>query len=210
MKYRDLTAIDTEISRSTRMLINSNWNEIAAFLPMPGRVWKWSECNLGHRLKYNLKNADLICRSPGGERWQTTIQLWRYVISKAGENEEVGTPDGQELLVDPLVESKTPMNDRTALKRTLHNTPSFPTVQTTLTGEVLDPTEFTGTEGITDQMMARTLWKDPTSDDSRTAAAYHPDQHPITAWCTDGSLLNAWKMTYGNTTRLTVPSQEVY
>lgn len=177
---------------------------------MPGRVWKWSECNLGHRLKYNLKDAGLIRRSPGGERWQTTMQLWRYVISKAGEDEEVGTPDGQELLVDPLTESRIPMNNRTAPTLTPHTTRSFPTVQTTLTGEILDPTDLTDTGEVTDQMMARTLWKDPTGHDSRTAAAHHPDQHPITAWCSDESLLDVWEITSGSTTRLTVPSQEVY
>jgi len=53
-------------------------------------VWSWSESGLSHKLKYRLMESGLICRSPGGDRWETTDRLWLYVVSIAGDDETIG------------------------------------------------------------------------------------------------------------------------
>ena len=87
--------------KQTVKRINHNWGEIAENLPMPGRSWTWSECDLPPKIQHRLKNANLIERDPSEERWMTSEKLWLYVIEKAGTDETVGCRLGQELLDVP-------------------------------------------------------------------------------------------------------------
>lgn len=87
--------------KQTVKRINHNWGDIAENLPMPGRSWTWSECDLPPKIQHRLKNADLIERDPSEERWMTSEKLWLYIIEKAGTDETVGCRLGQKLLDVP-------------------------------------------------------------------------------------------------------------
>lgn len=95
------TTSSTTLGKSAQMRISHAWDEITQHLPVPGYAWRWGETGLSHETLYRLKAAGLIEPSTCGDRWETTRELWRYVIERAGDDETVGSSTGQELLDAP-------------------------------------------------------------------------------------------------------------
>jgi len=147
-------------------------------------VWRWGECGISNRVKYNWKNSGLIKRAPDGYRWQTTETLWCHVIENAAPDEMVGEEaQGQELLPvpDPPGRESVYLVDRTRKR-------SWPDVQETLTGDTLRASLLNQIRG--EDLAALNRSKDPTrGDESRdaaqttlaTATLYDRDRWDVTA-----------------------------
>lgn len=92
------TTSSTTLGKSAQMRISHAWGEITQYLPVPGRAWRWGKTGLSHETLCRLREERLIEPVPNGHRWETTDELWLYVISKAGDDESVGCEAGQEFL----------------------------------------------------------------------------------------------------------------
>lgn len=89
------------------MFLRSHWSEIVEHVPRPGRSWRWVDCELSHRTKYRLKDAELIVPAPREGEWETTRELYEYVDKKSDGDDPVGEAIGQELIsqIDPRNEA---------------------------------------------------------------------------------------------------------
>lgn len=176
----------SDLSRSERGLISSHWSEVTAHLVPPGVAWRWGECQVSHRLKYNWKEAGLITRAPDGWRWMTTETLWLHVIEKAGNDEPVGVEvHGQEVL--PVDADRSP-ESRVLVDSTPH--PTNPDRQETLTGDTVDPRDD---HREWDEVVMENRLKDPTRKSSREKAAAKPGQTRLTTF--EDYNLDSWDVT---------------
>ena len=157
------------------MLISSHWDTVTRHLTPPGIAWEWSECGLSHRVKTIFKDRGLIHRASGGDRWETSMAMWCYVIDTAGDDETIGAEaTGQETLDAPPAAGES---------RLAANTNTVPdaiggSTQSTLAGDTI--TDTTDTE----EEIRKPWLKDPTSSKPTPMelAANHPSQARLDVW----------------------------
>jgi len=110
--------------------VTQYWKSIVESLPVPGYAWRWGEADLPFQCIYRLNEHDMLKQSEVGRKhWETTEQLWLYVISRASDDETVGCRIGQEVLDAP------PDPDQEDTWRRIHSPPTGD--QTDLTGAVI-------------------------------------------------------------------------
>lgn len=122
-------------------------------------------------MKYYLRDKGLIERAPSGSEWMTSMDLWLYVIEKAGDDEVVGSDvEGQQLLLEDIVgESRA--------TRYLGETSARPSraEQATLTADTADQRVVRAQHepdwGVVNQQKGR-----HGDDDGRAEAISHPGQ----------------------------------
>lgn len=138
-----------------------------------------------------LKDCDggLIHRSADGDRWETSMRLWRHVIDRAGDDETIGAEaQGQQVLAAAPAE-------QSGKSRFLHTNPSTPRgikrdCQSTLNGDVIKDEE----SSEIDTVEIRKPWRqDPTSSKPtpNELAANHPSQARLASWV-GGDGIDRW------------------
>lgn len=166
------TPIDSNLTHREKAMIRENWSELTQYLAPPGIAWGWGKSELSERLKHYLKHHDLIVRDTDDENWQTTEDLWLFIISRAGDDEIIGADAaGQCKIQDGVVRDP---ETRILRSEAQYNERPERDKQQTLTGDTADlPIEQWEVNQV----------KDPTHPSDHEQAAYHPDQVPLTAWC---------------------------
>ncbi|ADD03968.1 uncharacterized protein Nmag_0378 [Natrialba magadii ATCC 43099] len=169
--------INLNLTPREKSMIRANWSEFTQYLAPPGIAWKWGKSGLSEKSKQYLKHHNLIVRDPNDEKWQTTEDLWLFIISRAGDDEIIGTNAiGQCKIPDAAVrDPKT----RLLQSEAKHNGQPKRDEQQTLTGDTAN--SVNALQSIEHGEVNQT--KDPTHSSDREQAAPHTDQAPLTAWC---------------------------
>lgn len=99
------SSLDHDLKRKVKATIRANWSEITAHLAPPGVAWRWGESGLSERLKHYLSYHNLIEEDPDdADCWQTTEELWMFVIDTASDDETIGAEaTGQQHITEPGV-----------------------------------------------------------------------------------------------------------
>lgn len=177
MAAPDTTPIASNLTRREKATIRANWTELTQYLAPPCIAWGWGESRLSERLKHYLKHHDLIVQDSNDKKWQTTEDLWLFIISRAGDDEIIGADAAGQCKIqdralrDPetrLLRSEAQCNGRPGRDE-----------QQTLTGDTADPVNV---DPSTEQREVDQA-KNPTHPSDREQAAHHPDQALLTAWC---------------------------
>lgn len=188
-------------SSRTEGLIATHWDEITRHLTPPGTAFSWGECGLSDRLKHYLKDKGLIERDPTGRKWVTSMDMWCYVVQKAGDDEVVGVEaSGQQLLDAP---------PKSGSSRTLTDDDSGVSVrrtQSTLTGGVVDPFDYEEDWETIESIRA----KDPTRKSDREKAAAKAGQTTLSLVADYDR--SRWDVTtpWFRSSAVTVPAGQVY
>lgn len=95
----------------TRKTVLTNWEDIAAGLPHPRDVWRWSETPMSHRCLYNLKEMGLIVPARTDKYWTTTETLWEYVQETALPGEDIGAAVRMGKDRESVTDSLPPVSD---------------------------------------------------------------------------------------------------
>ena len=187
------------------MLVSSHWTEFQRFLVPPGVSWTWSECGLSHRVKCVLKDRGLIKRSASGDRWETSMSLWCYVIDHASDDEAIGAEArGQDTL-------DVPANTSTTTRFLHHNTATAALSrerQSTLSGDVVDSRD-SNEEEMREPWRKDPTWREPTGKEK---AAQHPAQARLSTWtCEDDINAARWDVDTSRTeSEVAQPCGQVY
>lgn len=184
--------------KRTEGKLAAHWDEITHHLAPPTIAWRWGESGLPTAMKHYLKDKGLIRRAPDGQRWMTSMDLWCYVIEKAGDDEAVGVEaTGQQTLDAP------PKSESSRVLAPKTRSPGQ-AVQTTLTGDTVESPTRLNWEGVRENRM-----KDPTQPSDREKAAERPGQTTLFL-AADYDLAN-WDVTAPwFRSSVTVPTGNVY
>ncbi len=191
-----------DFRQRTEGKLAAHWGEIRQYLAPPVVAWSWGESGLSTAMKHYLKDKGLIKRAPGGEKWRTSMDLWCYAISKAGDEEPVGVEaTGQQTLdAPPQSGSSRVLTD---------DTPAPPSrrVQSTLTGDEADK-QAIKSQYEPDWTVVNAL-KGMHGDDGREDAARHPGQARLSTF--EDYDLSQWDVTTPwFRSGVTVPAGNVY
>ena len=93
------------LNQHEKAKVRANYEDLKQCLTPPGIRWQWSKSNLPPRLKHYFRHHNLIESDADG--WQTTEDLWIYVISIADDDEDVGDATGQQHLLDEPIDQKS-------------------------------------------------------------------------------------------------------
>ena len=129
---------NSDLTRSEAALIRSHWTTVRRALPHPQSIWRWGETDLPHRVLHRWKWAGLIeCVDDRDRLWRTSMRLWCHVITRAGDEEVVGSDAcGQELLPTDLnPRGMDRVQTRVLADTTADRTHCQPDRQATLGGE---------------------------------------------------------------------------
>jgi len=146
------SSIDTP-SQKVVGTVTMYWKDLREHLPMPGRAWRWGEIDVPFQCLYRLNEHNMLKQSDVGRKhWETTEQLWLYVISRATDDETVGSRKGQKVL-----QAHPEPNQSDTWRQ--ENRPSTGK-QTDFTGNLVG--ELDEETDSPEQRMARNASKDPT------------------------------------------------
>ncbi|WP_408959416.1 hypothetical protein [Natrinema sp. 74] len=157
-------------------------------------------------MKCYLRDKGLIERSPDGEKWRTSMDLWCYAISKAGDDEAIGVEaSGQQLLLEDTVlspETTRYLGDQSAGRRSRAR-------QATLDGEAKRLSEVRCEQHGKFKLVDRNKSK-RRGDGGREKAARYPRQSRLQTF-KDYDLAN-WDMAtpWFRDGSVSVPTGEVY
>lgn len=189
-----------DFKRRTEGKLAAHWEEIRRNLAPPVVAWIWGESGLSQHLKCYLKETGLIERSPDGSKWMTSMDLWCYAISKAGDDEVVGADArGQQLLSD----ARTGTSRAT---RYLGEKTRGRVRQATLNGDTVDPRQSLNWRGVRENQM-----KDPTRATMKAErAAKCPGQMTLSLAADHDP--DAWSVTtpWFRSSAVVAPTGEVY
>ncbi|WP_121820581.1 hypothetical protein [Halostella salina] len=195
-----------DFKKRTEGKLAAHWGEIIQHLAPPVVTWRWEESQLSQEMKCYLRHKGLIKRSPDGSKWMTSMDLWCYVIEKAGDNEHVGVEStGQQLLLEDTVGSAGTtryLRDQTPTRRGRAR-------QATLAGETVDR-QVVRSQHEPDWTVVNARKGIHGDDDGRSEAARYPGQSRLSTF--EDYDLGSWDMTtpWFRENAVRVPAGDVY